>query len=594
MSKTPTDKQEIIINEKSGLFVVRACPGSGKTFTVAARLNRFLNNWEFKNQGIATISFTNVAWKEIDKYLQLEFNKEFSSNPHFLGTIDSFINTYIFLPFGHLILGCNERPILCGPPVDNYEPIGHPPYFWRNRNCHNRKCKLNDFSFNTSDEFIKVKGNNVVTECEHNPEMPCLLLKKRFNEQGFATQQDANYFAFKVVKEYPNIAKALVMRFPLMMIDEAQDTSNVQMKIIDILIENGLRELMLIGDPDQSIYEWRSADPSLFIQKYDAWSDNSLELHENKRSSQKICDFVSVISSYENMVSTNDEVANFNHIPEIWEYQNVEELQELKNRFIDRYIEFEIHEKDVAILTRGRDLLNEIVAGTVPTYGISPWKDNTDEDKRLSYLVKGLAKSRYFYDRKNFKDAIYNFEKEYWKWLNNCPVCKRSDLNEKHDEVGLTNWRSHISNLIISMPATTCSLSQWIQRANQVIQSSHGILNSVNLKIKRNSRNIIYSDLEFNVIFGSTATSSNDEECTLGTVHSVKGETYEAVMLILKKNDGNRMNYLNTVDKNIQDCEELRILYVGITRARKVFILAVPSESAERLRQKFNLEINQI
>jgi len=42
MSKTPTNEQNIIINEKSGHFAVRACPGSGKTFG-NGKLNYYTN-----------------------------------------------------------------------------------------------------------------------------------------------------------------------------------------------------------------------------------------------------------------------------------------------------------------------------------------------------------------------------------------------------------------------------------------------------------------------------------------------------------------------------------------------------------------------
>ena len=73
----------------------------------------------------------------------------------------------------------------------------------------------------------------------------------------------------------------------------------------------------------------------------------------------------------------------------------------------------------------------------------------------------------------------------------------------------------------------------------------------------------------------------------MGTVHSAKGETYESVMLVLKKSDGKRRNYVNTLEQNLGEYEELRIIYVGITRPRKILVLAVPDESIEPWRAKF-------
>ena len=73
MSRQLTPKQADIVLGRSGLFTVRACPGSGKTYTVAARLNRLLGDWKPRHQGIATISFTNIACQEIAGYLATEF-----------------------------------------------------------------------------------------------------------------------------------------------------------------------------------------------------------------------------------------------------------------------------------------------------------------------------------------------------------------------------------------------------------------------------------------------------------------------------------------------------------------------------------------
>ena len=96
---------------------MRACPGSGKTYCVSSRLARLILDWKNDYTGIAAVSFTNVAWQEIQKKIFNEFKLgDTISFPHFLGTIDSFINKYIFLPHGHLILKCKKRPTLVGEP----------------------------------------------------------------------------------------------------------------------------------------------------------------------------------------------------------------------------------------------------------------------------------------------------------------------------------------------------------------------------------------------------------------------------------------------------------------------------------------------
>lgn len=56
------------------------------------------------------------------------------------------------------------------------------------------------------------------------------------------------------------MASAIVERFPIIIIDEVQDTSINQMAVFDLLSESGMKSIFLVGDPDQSIYEWRNAN----------------------------------------------------------------------------------------------------------------------------------------------------------------------------------------------------------------------------------------------------------------------------------------------------------------------------------------------
>lgn len=60
-------------------------------------------------------------------------------------------------------------------------------------------------------------------------------------------------FTFRILDKYPSITQNLVRRFPILIIDEAQDTTELQMAIIDKLSQYGAESIMLIGDPDQAI-----------------------------------------------------------------------------------------------------------------------------------------------------------------------------------------------------------------------------------------------------------------------------------------------------------------------------------------------------
>lgn len=83
-----------------GRFDVQACPGSGKTTLVVAKLAILANKWPYSTRGICVVSHTNVARKEIQERLGMtEIGQKLLSYPHFIGTIHGFVNRFVALPW---------------------------------------------------------------------------------------------------------------------------------------------------------------------------------------------------------------------------------------------------------------------------------------------------------------------------------------------------------------------------------------------------------------------------------------------------------------------------------------------------------------
>ena len=76
--------------------------------------------------------------------------------------------------------------------------------------------------------------------------------------------------------------------------------------------------------------------------------------------------------------------------------------------------------------------------------------------------------------------------------------------------------------------------------------------------------------------------------CTIGTVHSIKGGTFEAVLLFVKQRGSDNRDYAKILQSSIKTDEELRIIYVAITRPRKILVIAVPSGKATIWSDRFN------
>jgi DNA helicase II / ATP-dependent DNA helicase PcrA len=542
-------QHEIVFN-RSGKFVVRACPGSGKTYCVSARLARLISEWEENYSGIAALSFTNVAWKEIDKKYKEDFkNMNGISFPHFLGTIDSFVNKYIFLAHGHLILKCDCRPTLVGEPHGN----------WTGKDF--SSSLFDNISYTIDGSMFAIQPTKMRANWQQDKYI--ISAKSRLNHAGFATQQDANYFAMRILEKYPSIAQSLTLRFPFLIVDEAQDTSDIQMQIIDLLIENGLNEVMLVGDPDQAIFEWNDAKPELLNHKFRAW-ENSFVLNENRRSSQHICNFTHKISSLPNPSDSVDvKVRDFDYQPSIITYSD--NLPDIVNSFLNLCIEkgIQVSDKTVSILFRAKDMFNRVTGIKKYDSNVLPW------DKYDSY-TKDFAKGKFLYDNGDFKNGFKSVEKAVVKMLTNSEFCSEEIINDFIEKRGFIEHRSMIFHFINILPETNVPLGPWIDAVNTIF-----LKNDIKLilKVKKNAEDVAFKEL-----FLHEEVINSKLNYRLGTVHSVKGETFDATLLILKERASNRGQYVNILKKAClpSEHEEIRITYVGMTRPRKVLMLAVP------------------
>jgi superfamily I DNA/RNA helicase len=544
--------QRTIVFNKSGKFVIRACPGSGKTYSVAARLARLLGEWDKKHQGIAAISFTNAAWQEIESQLKNNFGMSAGIRyPHFLGTIDSFINQNFFLPFGHHVLGCSSRPVMVG------EPYGP----WHGRNF--SESYFDNITFDSNGKLIAL-NERIMPKCEKTLGY-IASAKKSLLKAGYAIQHDADFFAMKVLEDYPQIASAIVHRYPALIIDEAQDTSTVQMKILMSLIQHGLQEIMLVGDPDQAIFEWNEAKPHLFNEKYREWEVNSLELNENRRSSQKICDCtckLASLSATSKAITDSIKDIPFDPIICTFDLGNISVIIEEFIRMCQDN-DIEVNKENVAVISRSKDICG-LALGIVET-NIYPWKNNGD------YYTKDLAKGKYLFDIGEIKKGFQLIEKAYVKMRKGINVCRQSDIEARINEIGFPAHRKEVFKMLSILPFASGSIGQWVKQANTVM-SSLDITATLSIKSSK-------KDATFDQIFSTEKTTLIERNYRLGTVHSVKGETFEAVLLILKqKGIGKYYKTLIKDNVSISDNEELRIVYVGITRPRKLLMMAVPDE----------------
>ena len=132
--------------------------------------------------------------------------------------------------------------------------------------------------------------------------------KKEYNIYEFT---DISIMAINIVKNNEEIKEELKNHFKEIMIDEYQDTSDLQEEFIS-LIENN--NVYMVGDIKQSIYRFRNANPIIFKTKYDKYTKHidgeKIDLNKNFRSRQEVLENINLIF---NMIM-DDEIGGADYI----------------------------------------------------------------------------------------------------------------------------------------------------------------------------------------------------------------------------------------------------------------------------------------
>ena len=107
---------------------------------------------------------------------------------------------------------------------------------------------------------------------------------------------DIAKLAIQVVDKYPEVQKEMQNKFSEILLDEYQDTSDLQEKFISCIAKNNV---YMVGDIKQSIYRFRNANPYLFKNKYDAYKKHNdgikIDLMKNFRSRKEVLENINQI-----------------------------------------------------------------------------------------------------------------------------------------------------------------------------------------------------------------------------------------------------------------------------------------------------------
>ena len=147
---------------------------------------------------------------------------------------------------------------------------------------------------------------NMLLKTKNNIQIIIKILKEldeRFliykNKEELYDFLDISKMAIKIVKEHSDIASYLKNYFHEILIDEYQDTSDIQEYFISFIANNNV---YMVGDIKQSIYRFRNANPNLFKDKYNNYQNEvggyKIDLVKNFRSREETLANINYIFNY--------------------------------------------------------------------------------------------------------------------------------------------------------------------------------------------------------------------------------------------------------------------------------------------------------
>lgn len=598
--KSEKQLEYVLSSSKDNVFL-KACPGSGKTEVVGLKAAYEFYRWDDSMGGIAVLTFTNSAANVIKKRISQFVGNKKTDYPHFVGTIDSWLHGFIAHPFGHLLTSyqgknddCSIRLTDASSRADFLNSFKTKYGLGKTGNASANQYYFDSESgkyiFSSGIQSVDGSRNAVVLKKWQREDLD--NTKKKFMKAGFCNYQDMEYLCYQIFSSSDSFVKILSQRFPLIIIDECQDLSWVQLKILGFLKDSG-SVVHLVGDLNQAIYEFKKVVPEKVLA---FTKDNGLstkELIENFRS----CD--DIVKICQNIVNSGKIEAkgksNISPACICIEYKK-DDISFLPSRFeklLNKYDEVDI--VNSAILARGWSTVSKLRPSgndQVNKYqlrlamAIYLW-----EKGGLQAIGDALTYMGHFIARKYFNNYSANSRYYY------CPECINSHVK----------WRLFLSSVLdtcLNNKSALTNLEQtWKDWAEKIKKEFSSIVKS-RIDILQDALDVelhTFKELDgrsFQILKGYNSKKVMETlpiklvqgvNIRITTIHSVKGETFDAVLLVSAptakgSQGGHWKEWLS--DKS---SEHARFAYVASSRPRKLLAWAIPPISKEEKQQIENV-----
>ena len=587
---TLNDEQKKAVMHLNGPCLVLAGAGSGKTRVLTTRIAYLIDNG-IPSYNILAITFTNKAAKEMKERVETLV----PGNYAFLGTFHS-LGVRILrenskecgLESNFTILDSDDVLSLIKRIMKNKEidPKELAPSYVRNRisfiKNENLSSREIDNLFNTVSEKRVLDIYQTYQELIH-----------KNNSVDF---DDLLVLPVELFKKYPEILDKYQEKFKYILVDEYQDTNEVQYQF-NKLLASKYRNLFVVGDANQSIYGFRNANFRNILNFEKDYKDAYVvTLESNYRSTNNILECANCVIRNNkerkelNLKGTIGDGVKTQYITcengKMEALTIIDEIKKLYNQGYDY--------KDIGILYR--------------TNGQSRLLEEVFLKENIPYNVVGAY---YFYQRKEIKDLL-----SYLKLINNQndDIALRRVINEPKRGIGekaienLSNEATRLGSsmfdaiskgkelafkdLILDMikAQDNLSLTEFIDYVidksgmkgsltseksleNDLRLDNLEEFKSVTASFEERTGSVNLSDFleEISLVADISEHKEEKDAVTLMTIHSAKGLEFDCVFLCGMEEG--IFPHQNSFESDAEIEEERRLCYVGITRARKVLYL---------------------
>ena len=286
--KELNEEQREAVTYTKGPLLVLAGAGSGKTRVVTYKIAYILAEGLAFPEEILAVTFTNKAADEMrDRVIRLVGER---AKDMIISTFHSF-GLRVLRSEGHKVsvLDEDDREELLKEIIGEISPKldGITPQF-----CASRISLLKN-SMVSPEEFIAYTAKDKVLGDIY------FEYEKRKKDLYLVDFDDLLLEPLKLLR-VDSVREKYTKRFKYVLVDEYQDINRPQF-ILTKIISSGSRNLTAVGDPDQSIYSWRGADPKIILNFREDFPDAKIiYLERNYRSTQSILEAAnSVIANNE-------------------------------------------------------------------------------------------------------------------------------------------------------------------------------------------------------------------------------------------------------------------------------------------------------